>query len=296
MRKSVFVAVLILIQTLNVSGQIFTPSGTFNKDSIRIGEEVVYSLSLRYPKQIDVVFPDSLYGFNPFELNAKIAFDTKSDSLFSFDSAVYYLTTFEVDTIQRLELPVFLVTKGDSVILRPGSDSVILIQVVKTIPDSIAMRENTAFSNVRLSFNYPYLVVGITALTLISLIIFFLFGKRIRKRIALYRLNRFHRKFVESFVKAIQNLNPRQDYPKLEKLLLRWKKYMEQLNKMPYTKLTSQEIKKLYPDKDLAKALRQIDGAIYGGIINNEITRSFDYLRRVSEDSFYTKTEEIKNG
>ena len=296
MLKIGVVAVFILFPTLKLFGQIFTPSGAFNKDSIRIGEEVVYSLSLSYPTQIDVVFPDTLYDFFPFELNAKIAFATISDSLFSFDSAVYYLTTFEIDKIQRLELPVFLVTKGDSVIIKPGPDSIRLIQVVKTIPDSIFMLENTAFSNVRLSFNYPYLVVGVTAFILISFIIFFVFGKRIRKRIALYRLHKFHRKFMESFVKAIQNLNPRQDYPKLEKLLLLWKKYMEQLNKMPYSKLTSREIKVLYPDKSLTKALQHIDGAIYGGIIDSEIAHSFDYLRRVSEDSFHTKKEEIKNG
>lgn len=295
MGKIAVVAVLILFQALKLSGQVFTPSATFSKDSIRIGEEVVYSLSIRFPKQIDIVFPDTLYDFFPFELNAKVAFATMSDSLFSFDSAVYYLTTFEIDTIQRLELPVFLVTKGDSIIIKPGPDSIRLIQVVKTIPDSIVMLENTAFSNVRLSFNYPYLVVGVTAFILISLIIFLVFGKGIRKRIALYRLHRFHRKFMESFVKAIQNLNPRQDYPKLEKLLLLWKKYMEQLNKKPYSKLTSQEIKVLYPDKDLTKALQHIDGAIYGGILDKKIARSFDYLRRVSEDSFHTKTEEIKN-
>jgi len=272
------------------------PEGSFSKDSLKIGEEVTYSLSITYPKDIDIVFPDSTYSFLPFELINKSSYPTRSDSLYSFDSAVYTLTTFELDSIQSLNLPLFLVTKGDSTIIQPGADSIFLVQVVTAIPDSISMIENTAFSNVRLAFNYPYLIVGLTTLVLLSIIVFLVFGKTIKKKIMLYRLKRMHGRFLEKFNAAIRDLKSENDYSYYEHLLFDWKGYMEKLNKTPYTKLTSKEIKSLTPDKDLISSLQDIDRAIYGKFGTSSIRGSFDYLRRVSEDSFHNKVEEIKNG
>ena len=71
---------------------------------------------------------------------------------------------------------------------------------------------------------------------------------------------------------------------------------MEKLNRLPFTKLTTKEIQTIYPDKDLKTSLIRIDRAIYGGLQFGEVPESFDYLRRVSEDSYHTKVEEIRNG
>lgn len=288
--------ILLFLSSLSVLSQAVIPEGSFSKDSLKIGEEVVYSLSITYPKDIDVVFPDSTYSFVPFEFIGKKSFPTRSDSLFSFDSAVYLLATFELDSIQILDLPLFLVTKGDSAIIRPGADSIFLVQVVSTIPDSVSMIENTAFSNVRLAFNYPYLIVGLTTLILLSIIVYLAFGKTIKKKILLYRLNRMHRRFLEKFSASIRDLRTDNDYKYFEHLLFDWKGYMEKLNKTPYTKLTSKEIKSINPDKELVSSLQDIDSAIYGRLETSNIPHSFDYLRRVSEDSFQSKIEEIKNG
>lgn len=295
MLKLIAVSILCVLSS-NLYSQVFSPESKFSKDSVKIGEEVAYSLSIRYPKFIDVVFPDSLYDFKPFELNYKESYPTNSDSLFSFDSAVYFLSTFSVDSFQSLDLPVFMVTDGDSVVILAGPDSIKLIQVVKSIPDSISMMENTAFSNVALSFNYPYLIVGLTILFLVLVILYFTFGKSIQKKVLLYRLRRIHKRFIEPFVKSIQDLEPADDYLKLERLLTTWKEYMERLNKKPYTKLTSKEINVILSDKELAKALQKIDVAIYGSISDFSITNSFDYLRRISEDTFVHRVQEIKNG
>lgn len=288
----------ILFILVNQSGytQALSPAGSFSKDSLKIGEEVDYSLSIRYPQNLDVVFPDSTFTFLPFEIIRKVAYPTRSDSLFSFDSAVYTLTTFEIDSIQTLELPIFIVTKGDSTVVSPGADSIFLHHVVASIPDSVAMIENTAFSNVRLGFNYPYYIVGITALALISIIILLVFGKSIRKKILLFRLQRMHRRFLEKFTIAVRDLKTEHDYRHFEHLLSEWKGYMEKLNKAPFTKLTSKEIQMVYPDKELTDSLHNIDRVIYGRFEDTSIPGSFDYLRRVSEDSFHNKVEEIKNG
>ena len=100
---------LLLALSIPVKGQIVQPESSFNKDSVKIGEEVVYSRSIRYLSTKDVVFPDSLFNFAPFELYKKVSFPTRSDSIFSLDSAVYHLSTFELDTVQLLNLPIFMV-------------------------------------------------------------------------------------------------------------------------------------------------------------------------------------------
>lgn len=288
-------AVLIAFFSFPALGQIIKTSGEFSADTIKIGQELNYSLSLKYPRNVDVVFPDSTFSFAPFEFLSKQSFQTKSDSIYSFDSAVYTLATFEIDSVQYLNLPVFMVTDGDSVAIQNQLDSIILSHVVTFIPDSISMLENTEYSNVNLGFNYPYLVAGLTTFTLVSLIFFLVFGKAIKKKIRLYRLKRLHRRFLEKFNITIRDLSTESDNKFFEKIIIDWKGYMEGLNKMPYTKLTSREIQNIYPDEDLTKSLQSIDGAIYGGLKLQDVTASFDYLRKISEDSYHNKLEEIKN-
>ncbi len=298
MRNSYFYIGLLLVLSISVKGQIVQPKSSFNKDSIKIGEEVVYSLSIRYLNTKDVVFPDSLYNFTPFELNKKVSFVTKSDSIFSLDSAVYHLTTFELDTVQRLNLPVFMVTDGDSLEVFGGPDSIILNQVVTSFPDSVALLANTTYSNVPLNFNYPYLIVGVAAITLVGLIMFFVFGKNIRKRYLIYRLRRLHRKFLDKLnteIHEAENSVGSNNRP-MEQLISDWKSYMEKLNQQPYTKLTTKEIQSVYEDNRLYKALSRIDRAIYGGLTDKKLVDSFYYLRSATEDSFQSKMEEVRNG
>lgn len=88
----------------NASGQELKPIGFFLKDSVKIGESVPYSLSYKDRKNRPVIFPDSLFNFSPFELLKKEYFDTQSDDINSIDSAVYYLATFEIDTVQSLSI------------------------------------------------------------------------------------------------------------------------------------------------------------------------------------------------
>ena len=297
MLKFLYVPIVLLGLFSGVSqGQVISPHAEFNRDSLKIGEEVIYSLSIRYPRAIDVVFPDSLYGFAPFELNRKISFSTKSDSLFSFDSAAYHLTTFELDTFQILNLPVFMVTSGDSVLAYPGNDTVVLHQVVTSIPDSIALKASTPYSTVNLGFNYPYVVVGIVILVISTLIVVFVFGKGIRKKFILHRLKRLHKKFLELFIMEVSNLSSDDDTQKIEMLLATWKRYLEKLDSYPYTKLTSPEIVEHNEDLELHRSLQHIDGAIYGGFRDKRLNASFDYLRRISEDIFHRRVMEIQNG
>ena len=177
--------------------QNITPKGQFLKDSVQIGEPIEFALSIKYPKELEIIFPDSLYNFFPFELTKKIYFPTKSDSVFSVDSAIYYLSTFEIDSIQYLKMPVYKVNEFDSLIIWTLQDSIILQHAVESIPDSVAMVTNTNYMEVPMAFNYPYASIALIILIVITVILWLVFGKTVTNKIQIYRLKKQNLKLSE---------------------------------------------------------------------------------------------------
>ena len=283
--------ILFWVLSMPLFGQEIVFHGYFHKDSVKIGEELPYSLWIKYPKNNDVAFPDSLFDFSPFELEKRQYFTTKSDSLVSLDSVVYYFTTFEIDTVQYLALPVFLIYEFDSTTLHTAQDSIILDQVVTVLPDSVAVLINTDYQKVTQAFNYPYFTIGVIILLLVALMIFIFFGKQIRKSIRIYRLTKRHKKFINSFNNLLT------DQPiEVERTLSAWKNYLEKLLSQPYTKLTSKEIVLLSKLPEIADHLKIIDRHIYGGSKTNDTKSAFEYLLNFSVQQFNIRTKEIKNG
>ena len=262
-RKFFGFIVLLVFLFDTVSGQDLKPTGYFLKDSVKIGESISYSLSYKDRKNRPVFFPDTLYDFSPFELLDKQYFDTQSDTINSIDSAVYHLATFEIDTIQKLSLPVFLFTGSDSLSLFSAVDSIVLDQVVTQMPDSVNLAETSAYQPISLEFNYPYWSIGLVGLGVVALIVLLVWGKRIRKRIKLYRLNKQLIKFRAQFEIEIDQLNTDISKLKIESVLKFWKSYMEKLERIPYTKLTTKEIVLIQESSSLDETLKSIDRNIY---------------------------------
>lgn len=277
--------------SLNNMAQQISPSATFQKDSIAIGEEVPYSLWIRYPRDMDVIFPDSLYDFTPFEINSREYFTTRSDSTQSLDSVVYYLSTFEIDSVQYIQLPIYLLEEFDSVELRPGLDSIVLHHVVEALPDSVTVIVNTDYQKVPLAFNYPYFTAGIIILLIAALIVFLAFGGRIRKMIRVFWVSRRHKRFIKTFTEYIQS-----DDIEVEKSIAFWKRYLEKLEQTPYSKLTTKEIFENTEDISLKENLAVIDRYIYATAEKPDTSDSFEFLLNFAEDRYHQKIDQIKNG
>lgn len=293
-RVTVFLILFFGLMSL-ASAQELKPRGYFLKDSVKIGESVAYSLSYKDRKNRPVLFPDSLYNFAPFELLDKSYFDTRSDSINSIDSAVYYLATFEIDTVQHLALPVFVFTGEDSIPIFSEKDSIVLNQVVTQMPDSVNLAETRAFQPVSRQFNYPYWMIGLAILGLIALVVGIVWGKEIAKRIRLYRLKKKLEKFREEFDKEIESISAETEKPKIESLLKFWKSYMESLEQVPYTKLTTKEIVKIQQNSSLEETLKSIDKNIYSRLAVSALQNDFEFLKDYSIDRYNHVTEEIKN-
>ncbi|MBL7864833.1 MAG: hypothetical protein JNK10_08165 [Cyclobacteriaceae bacterium] len=274
-------------------------NGSFQPDSASVGEEIVYTLTARYPRNQQVLFPDSTYSFNPFEFSKRKYFPTVTTGDISYDSAVYFLSTYEIDSVQKLMLPVFIVQERDCVAVFSSPDSILFREKVTMALDSIAvdklpLKIETTYEAVQWMFNYPILVGMMIGLIIIAIIVWVIFGKRIKKYFAIRKLHRDYNAFISRFTQMMGDMNTGFSHQGAEEALVLWKRYMEALESYPYTKSTSREILRQIANAELGKALRSIDRGIYGGYDTS--VEPFRYLQTYSQQQFQKREEEVRNG
>jgi hypothetical protein len=289
---------LILVPSVAWSQNVEVRS-RFLADSLKIGEKVPFAVTARYPRKINILYPDSSYSFNPFELESKEYFPTVTTDSISYDSAVYYITSYEVDSIQVFRMPVYVLQGSDCTVVFGAADSIVLKQLVDHVPDSVAaeqlpLKTNTSYLNVNWLFNYPVAYIAVGVLVVVGAVVWIVFGKRIKRYFVLKRLNKAHVDFLQHFADALNQMQTGFSAVKAESALVIWKRYMEGLEEKPYTKYSSREILRLLEDKNLSVALRSIDRMVYGGIVSD--TRAFEHLREVSRSHFNEKLRKVNNG
>ncbi|RUA35584.1 MAG: hypothetical protein DSY77_02365 [Bacteroidetes bacterium] len=279
----------------NLYGQQIKPKGKFLQDSMAIGEPVEYSLSIRYPAEFQVLMPDSLYDYAPFEYTSKQYFPTKTDSTQSFDSVVYTLTSFEIEKIQKIKLPVFIIQGNDSTAVFAKSDSIYLEEQIQVVSDSLKMKTDAIITKLDKDFNYPYLIAFLIVLGIVILLVILFFGKRLRKKYQIWKLNKRHKKFRETFNEKLSSVG---DMPveKIEKLLYTWKKHAEFISKSPYAKLTSKEINQMQQNEELYKNLKLIDRTIYSSKGRQNATEAFQFLLNYADIIVEERIKAITDG
>ncbi len=279
-----------------LQAQEVEPVGKFDRDSLKIGEEIQYALSVRYPAYHDTIFPDSTFSVEPFEYRSKTYYPTKSDSLISFDSVVYTLTTFEIEPILNLQLPVIVVSGGDSVPVYPAADTIRLKQIVKTIDQDIQLKENTNLAEIPDKFNYPYVLIGLGAFSVLVILVILLFGRMIRKSYRIYMLKKSHKRFIKAFFAYMRDVTSNNPKNSPEHVLAYWKMYMEKLERKPFSKLTTKEIISQYKSDKLKDILKLIDRCIYAGESSEKLFNSFDFLLKFTSKRFQSHIRNLKKG
>lgn len=274
--------------------------GGFEQDSIAIGQPVSFYLTARYPSNLTVLFPDSVFQFDPFEYISKRYFPTKTSNGISYDSAVYQLRTFEIHPLQYLLLPVFIPSGKDSLKIESQIDTIKLITEVKTLPpDTIPLQQlplkiKTDYQIVSFLFNYPILVIAVTAVLVSLLLVWIIFGKRIRKYLQIRKLEKEHASFTQAFASQLTLLQIQFNSQVAENSVSLWKKYLEKLEQKPYTKLTTREVLLLDQEDGLRVALKAIDSVIYGS--QTQVVEPLRQLEQIAESRFQKKLNEVKLG
>lgn len=279
--------------------QKVTVRGGFLSDSIKIGEETAFYLSARYPANLTVLFPDTTHSFSPFEYRNKEYFLTQTTDGVSADSAVYYLTTFEIDRVQRLMLPVYVAEAGDCTIVQSPRDSVLITQMVAHVPDSVSaarlpLKVNTAYQKVYYNLNFWLIVIGVAAVLVLALLTWVFFGKKIRRYFRARKLRKRHTAFLNAYDNFLTDLQATFSIVKTESALVTWKRYMEELESRPYTKLTTRETMNLVKEPALTDDLMRIDKAIYGH--DTTVVSPLENLKAFATRQFSRKMKEVQHG
>ena len=276
-----------------VWAQLISPDGFFLQDSMKVGEEIPYVLTVKYPDDQSIIFPDTSYNYSPFELVRKDYSNTVSENGFSTDSVIYILRTFDLSALQAFQLPVYIINKGDSVEVKAQQDTIYLNEI--EIAPQEPLKETTNYREVALQFNTTYLILGIIIFVVILVVVLLIYGDQIKRKIKLYKLRKRHEKFLSTFGTLINQSNGANPKSKAETSLNYWKSYMEKLEKIPFSKLTTKEVSQLIEDKNLLFTLKIMDRNIYGRHNSEEIQENLKSLEEIANKRYEEKVEEVKN-
>lgn len=272
----------------------------FIEDSLRVGDPVRFYLTARYAQGQQVLFPDSTFAYAPFELDHRSYTPTDTRDGMSYDSVVYHVTTFELDERPSLSLPVYLLTPQDCTAFESPRDTIRL--ALSPMPgldsitiDKLPLRENVAYHDVPQAFNYIIALIVSGAFLLIAILVWVFFGRRIRRYFRIRRMLKMHEQFMIAYGGSLAGIHSNFSAANAEHVLAQWKRYMEQLEIRPYTKMTTREIQAALKDDAVTRTLKAIDGAIYGHS-TQAATESLANLRDLANQRFAVKLQEVKNG
>nr|WP_262918656.1 hypothetical protein [Belliella filtrata] len=259
------------------------------KDSAKIGERVPYVLKAKYSKGMNIIFPDSLYDYSPFVLLEKQTFMSQTKGDFTLDSAVYYVSNFSLESKSSLSVPVYDVMKYDSTTYQSNEASLALQLTINPLPEQLAFRDNNVYQEIPKAFNFPLLIAILLALVLMSIIVFFVFGKAITKAFNSYREKRKYNRFIKKWKNAEVRFVSNPNMDSADELLGLWKTYMEHLNNKPFREWTTVEIANFLDNKAIIKDFREIEMIIYAGKQSSDVSQAVHNLKEICADTYQQK-------
>ena len=162
------------------------PVGRFSRAVVEVGQPLDYVLSYTHDPTAEVVFPDSLASFGPFEYAGRRWLPTRTTNGRSLDRVVYHLRTFSLAPVQTLQLPVLLLHGGaDTLRLLPPVAQVCLHRLAPTLYSTEAagppdLRTTYQVQPLAPAFNYPFWLAGLALALALGGGVWALYGRRWR--------------------------------------------------------------------------------------------------------------------
>ncbi len=280
--------------SLSAAAQNVQVEGYFTQDSAKLGERVGFVLKARYPESTQVVFPDSTYDFSPLVLLEKQTFISSTSDGITLDSTIYFVSNFSLEPSIYLSLPVYELSRYDSITYFSTEADLKLKLTLDSIPEQLVFQENNVYQPIEKTFNWLMagLIIGGIVISIGGLVLFF--AKRIKgffkKNKERLRWLQFERKWKKHTLLLAQN-------PALEladEVIGLWKGYLESITDLPFQEWTSSEISEALEDKEIFKALRSIDMIIYAGK-EAKTEEATTYLFTVAQIKYQEKLTQIKD-
>jgi hypothetical protein len=283
-----------VLSFLSASAQQVEVTGYFTQDSAKLGERVGFVLKAKYPESSQLLFPDSTYDFSPLVFLEKKTFISNTIDGITQDSAVYYVSNFSLEPSVFLALPVYELSRYDSITYFTNEAELKLKLMLDSIPEELVFQENNVYQPLEKGFNWLLFGLLCGGVILVLGVVYSLFKERIK---ALFKRNREKIRWIQFELKwkKLANLlaqNPNQDLA--DEVIGLWKGYLESLTGQPYQEWTSSEIAEALGDKEVFKALRSIDMIIYAGK-EGKTEEATTYLYEVAKASYREKLNQIRN-
>ena len=249
-----------------------------------------------YPADVNLTLPDTNYNFSPFEFISKSYDPTVSRGSLLFDSVTYTLQSFEIDTVQYLQSVAKIWKEDGFTKIEPPIDSIIFRDLVENVSDTVALHTNLQLAKVKKTFNYPlFSIIGV-GFFIIALVVFLIFGKKVRRAWRIRRLRKAYTEFSIKITDCIKIIRKEPTPQNAEFAVAIWKKYLEKLEKKPYSKYTSKEILSFPNNRELNDALNAIDCTVYGEQVQKELYKSYQEIEDFTQHRYNMALDSIKNG
>lgn len=294
--KYLILSLLILQSSYSLNAQKIEYKGYFIKENKTIGDTIYFISTINYPKNIEIIQPDSSNNYKTFEYIDKLIFPSLKIDDRILDSTIYLLRTFNTDTIQSLKLSSYIINNNDSLKITSTEDNLIISNQIQKIDQSLKVKYNTILSKINKLINYKYVTYIIAVILLIIGLTYILFGKKIIIFFKIHRLKKAFKSFENKFEKQQIIYKKEKSKNEIEKLLIIWKVFMEFISNKTYLSSTTKEIKKFNNNKKIITSLKEFDKNIYSPNKNILESKDINNLLYEAKHNFNVKLKKIKNG
>ena len=294
--KYLILSLLIVQSTYSLNAQKIEYKSYFIKENKTIGDTIYFISTINYPKNIEIIQPDSSNDYKTFEYIDKLIFPSLKIEDRVLDSTIYLLRTFNTDTIQSLKLSSYIINNNDSLKITSTEDDLIISNQIKKIDQSLKVKYNTILSKINKLINYKYVTYIIAIILLIIGLTYILFGKKIVIFFKIHRLKKAFKSFETKFQKQQMIYKIEKSKNEIEKLLIIWKVFMEFISNKTYLSSTTKEIEKFNSNKKIISSLKEFDKNIYSHNKNTLKSKDINNVFNEAKHNFNVKLKNIKNG
>ena len=294
--KYLILSLLIVQSTYSLNAQKIEYKSYFIKENKTIGDTIYFISTINYPKNIEIIQPDSSNDYKTFEYIDKLIFPSLKIEDRVLDSTIYLLRTFNTDTIQSLKLSSYIINNNDSLKITSTEDDLIISNQIKKIDQSLKVKYNTILSKINKLINYKYVTYIIAIILLIIGLTYILFGKKIVIFFKIHRLKKAFKSFETKFQKQQMIYKKEKSKNEIEKLLIIWKVFMEFISNKTYLSSTTKEIEKFNSNKKIISSLKEFDKNIYSHNKNTLKSKDINNVFNEAKHNFNVKLKNTKNG
>ncbi len=207
---------------------------------IMVGKPFRAQLEVVHPADMVVIFPDTGGGFAPFELQRRSPEPTRTEDGISIDFAMYNLWTWEVDSLQYLQLPIGYIKGEDTLYLLSNSEQLNFVPTLPMDNDSLAFKRIENLAPVGEPVEWGFWAAFFAVLIILLGIGARLLYKPIRKWLRRRRIEREWKRYQLKLQKVQGHLSQPETY--LLELAKVWKGYFDRDWKRGLGSLSTREL------------------------------------------------------